>query len=178
MKYIKGYEGYYKIDEQGNIYSMPRNGTIKNIKKIATSKNRTGYEQCVLFKNNVGKTFLVHRLVALTYIDNPKGLPQVNHKNGLKADNRADNLEWISIQDNTKHAFEHNLNGFKDQVMRNLEYMNRNKYHKVILIKENERHEFNSTVEASAFLGTDKDNITRDFRKGHKCKGYKVICKN
>jgi hypothetical protein len=48
----------------------------------------------------------VHRIVALTFIDNPNNYPVVNHKNGVKDDNRAENLEWCTVQQNTQHGFD------------------------------------------------------------------------
>ena len=51
-----------------------------------------------------GKTYSVHREVALKFIPNPNSLPTVNHKNGVKTNNRVENLEWLSHADNTSHA--------------------------------------------------------------------------
>ena len=112
MKDIFGYEGLYKIDKDGNIYSLPRKGTVKHIRKISQNKNKFGYMQVVLIKDNKMKTYLVHRLVAIAFIPNLDNLPQVNHKDGNKQNNVVDNLEWCSVSYNTKHAYENNLGGF------------------------------------------------------------------
>jgi hypothetical protein len=50
------------------------------------------------------KTHFAHRLIAITFIENVKNAPQVNHKNGIKTDNRADNLEWVTNMENRTHA--------------------------------------------------------------------------
>lgn len=176
LKKIPNYEDNYEIDENGNIYSLPRNGTVNYKKKITTRINKFGYEQCVLMKNNKMKTHLVHRLVAICFVNNSNNYPQVNHINGIKSDNRAVNLEWCTISYNTKHAFDNNLGRFKESALRNLEIMNKNKYTKVILQKDDEMLIFNSTNEAGTFLKTNKDNVSRAFKKNQKCKGYKVIC--
>ena len=87
---IPGYEELYWIDTVGNVFSVKRNTYIKYFQR------ETGYVSCRIFKNGKGKTYLVHRLVAMTYLDNPDNLPCVNHKNCIRDDNRVENLEWCT----------------------------------------------------------------------------------
>ena len=64
-----------------------------------------GYLKVDLEKWGVRKKCRVHRLVAEAFIENPNNYPQVNHKNGMKTDNRVENLEWVTNQMNMEHAF-------------------------------------------------------------------------
>ena len=58
----------------------------------------------ILSKNSKTKPFTVHRLVATTYLPNPENKPQVNHINGIKHDNRLENLEWNTKSENQRHS--------------------------------------------------------------------------
>lgn len=86
-------------------YLISEIGEIKNIKtnKILKGTIRNGYRMVKLTIKSQKKDYLIHRLVALTFLENPLNLPQVNHKDKNKLNNAISNLEWISIQDNMLH---------------------------------------------------------------------------
>lgn len=86
----------YFVDTEGNVY---RNG-----KKLKGSM-RNGYIRLDSSYNNKRIQYSIHRLVAELYIPNPENKPEVNHINGVKTDNRVDNLEWVSSTENMKHAY-------------------------------------------------------------------------
>ncbi|HFJ9472606.1 TPA: NUMOD4 domain-containing protein [Bacillus paranthracis] len=107
-KDIEGYEGLYQVSNLGSIKSMPnRKYKSERIKSLVVSTK--GYVRVCLSKNGKAKTLLVHRVVAKAFINNPDNKAQVNHINGIKTDNRKDNLEWVSLQDNNKHAHKNGL---------------------------------------------------------------------
>lgn len=95
-KPVKGFENYYEISTLGR---------IRNSRKIMkTYINNSGYE-CIDFTvNKVRTKHLVHRLMLLTFVDNPNNLPEVNHKDENKANNTLDNLEWCSRSHNKQHS--------------------------------------------------------------------------
>lgn len=100
---IPGYETYYEASSDGQIRSVgyfaskcqaycTRNPP--RLLKQETSKD--GYKRVILCKNGYKRHYSVHRLVAMTFLRNPKNLPQVNHKDENPANNRVSNLEWCT----------------------------------------------------------------------------------
>ena len=98
MKTIKGFENY-QITTDGKIYS------IKTKKWLKASFDKYGYMQICL-KSTKYFCFRVHRLVAITYLELTNYKNIVNHKNGIKIDNRVENLEWCTQKQNIKHSWE------------------------------------------------------------------------
>lgn len=99
-KDIEGYNGKYQVSSWGRVRNAER-GSI-----LTPYKNKKGYLKvglCVSGRKSP-KKYRVNRLVAKAFIENPKGLPQVNHKDGNKENNSVTNLEWITNSDNMKHA--------------------------------------------------------------------------
>ena len=106
MKQINmyGFEGYF-VSEDGKVFSNKR----CKIKEISQSVQRHYYASKFWLKDGTRKHVHVHRLVALTFIDNPENKPFVNHKDGNKLNNHVSNLEWVTRQENVDHAMENNL---------------------------------------------------------------------
>ena len=98
-KPIQGYKNYI-INKQGEVLN-----TKTNRPKKATIAN-TGYYTVTLYKKNKGKSFLLHRLIADCFIAKEQGKTYINHKNGIKTDNRIENLEWCTQSENMHHSYE------------------------------------------------------------------------
>ena len=98
MKDIPGYEGLYAATSCGKVWSY------RSKKFLKLRKNKDGYLQVNLYKDGKPKTYLVHRLVAETYLPNPLNLPQVNHKDEDKSNNALPNLEFCTAAYNSNYS--------------------------------------------------------------------------
>jgi hypothetical protein len=105
VKEVPGFPGYF-VDKQGAIYSTRKSGGELVPRKLSLTS--TGYYRIGLNGPNKNvKRIYAHRIVAMTHIPNPKKLEIVNHKNGVKTDNRVANLEWTDAKGNAKHYQKH-----------------------------------------------------------------------
>ena len=109
-KKINGFENY-EISNLGRVKSLPRlvknhYGFLKNLKEkiLKNHISKTGYYVVDLKCNYKRKTFKIHRLIAIHFIDNKENKGFVNHINGIKIDNNINNLEWCTIKENNYHA--------------------------------------------------------------------------
>lgn len=100
------FEPNYEVSTLGEV----RNSKTKLVKRLRSS--RCGYLRVTLYPS--GKTYNIHRLVALTHLIKPDGLDVVNHKDGVKTNNRVENLEWCDNKHNVRHAYQNGLNQYRD----------------------------------------------------------------
>lgn len=110
---VPGFDGYYQISSFGRVKSLPYTFVAKNnesypvkekiLKQDKTNKGylRATFSVSILSKK---KRVSVHRLVGEMFIPNPENKPYINHKKGIKTDNRAHQLEWSTQKENIKHA--------------------------------------------------------------------------
>lgn len=115
-KPISGYEKFYKVSNFGRVKSLKRiiklgQGRIRkmNDKILKLHMVPKGYLQVALFKYGEKKIFSVHRLVGTYFLENPYNKPEVNHKIGIKHDNRFLKLEWVTKSENEKDAYDKGL---------------------------------------------------------------------
>ena len=94
---VKEFEGIYQISNKGKMRS-------KSLKVRKLSCDNNGYVNVSLYDNGFKYATKMHRLVAIHFIENVDNKPCINHKNGIKTDNRVENLEWCTYSENTNHA--------------------------------------------------------------------------
>lgn len=143
-KDIEDYEGLYQVSNFGRIKRVTTGRILKG------GKNKDGYLLVRLYKNSIGSTKGIHRLVAKVFIPNPENKPEINHIDEDKTNNKVSNLEWMTAKENTNHG---TRNG----------RMSRSKSIPIIAtnIKTGESHEFYGTNECARQLGLSPGSICK-----------------
>jgi hypothetical protein len=111
-KDVKDFEGLYQVSNLGNVKRLVSKRVLAE-RLIGSSIDRYGYVKRVLCKDGKMYFFTEHRLVANAFIPNDFNKPTVNHINGIKTDNKLDNLEWCTIKENNDHAINTGLKNLK-----------------------------------------------------------------
>ena len=160
---IKGYEGLYQVSDTGLIKSLarykPNHSKLQYIpEKIKTERvKEQGYSIIDLYKDNKGKTYHVHRLVAEAFVPNPYNKETVNHIDGNKRNNIATNLEWATAKEQNVHFYKHHLKS-KSNIKKAVLAMNMANAKKVMCL--NSGKIFNSIAEAARCFNIDGSTIS------------------
>ena len=133
----------YLVSNDGKVYS------IRTKKLLSPSRDKYGYIYYVLCVEGKRKTVKAHRLVALSFIDNPENKNTVDHINGIRTDNRVENLEWVTSSDNQKHKFE------------NTDYKTSNRKVVQMDLDGNEIAIFDSVVAAAKAMNASRQGIDK-----------------
>lgn len=161
--------------EPPGVFEVSDDGQVRSVDRVYRVRCRWGHEITRRMKGRVRaqtvfsngylsvdtqtRAYLVHRLVAATWIPNPDNLPQVNHKNGDRADNRVENLEWMTCGDNHRHSYQK---------------LGRKIHAKTTLVSVGGT-KYESQKAAADALGINPGSVHSALNRGHLCLGMEVI---
>ena len=173
-KDVVGYEGYYKVSNKGNIYSVERKNSIGKKcggRMLKPVHGKDGYLRVNMYKNGIMETKLMHRIVAEVFITNCNNYLEINHKDEVKDNNNVNNLEWCTREYNMNHGTRNERAG-----------QTQSKKVKAINITTGEVLTFDSAKEAKskgysaayvACQGVYKSSNGKLIGDGHLHKGYR-----
>lgn len=169
-KPIIDFESSYEISNLGRVHSIGRcitdsTGRNQHIKStvLKCSKDSDGYLYVTLTRRSIGITKKIHRLVAEAFIPNIDNKPEVNHKDGDKNNNCADNLEWVTSKENIQHAFRTGLRS-RNQEVQKCQQMSRDNCKQLICVETGQL--FDSYVSAAKYFNVSSSNIAECVHKG------------
>lgn len=170
-KEIPGTNGAYMAnDETGEIRSTDRYGTdgrrLKG-KILIPWKQNSGYDVVTLYVNNISRNYLVHRLIAKTFLEELPGKTDVNHIDGNKSNNKVSNLEYVTRSENIRHCVARNA--FSHRVSR---------YHPVHMLDMEGIYQqsFDSIKEAAEYVGVSTMQIQYALQgKSHSAGGFRWV---
>jgi len=178
-KDIPQYKGFYQASNFGNIRSLDRQS--RNGSNTYTRKGRqltpciegSGYLQVLIqIGGIVRKHMKVHRLVAFAFMPNPENKLTVNHKNGIKTDNKLENLEWATHSENLIHALSTGLK--KPQQLGKsgaLHHLSKGVY----TTKDGIKIEYGSIRECARALNVHPAAVSKAIVKNYNCRGHQIF---
>lgn len=170
---VVGYEGIYEVSDLGRVRTSKTKTTYSKKHGVRHWKQRIlkpkickrGDSRVSLWKDGKEKTFLVHRLVAMAFLPNPKNKKTVNHIDGDPINNQLENLEWATYEENNNHAFDNRL--IKSATG-------------VILVNKNTKEImfFRSLAKASDFLGKNTGYLSAALKQKKPIDEYEVFVRS
>lgn len=163
-KDVKGYEGLYQVSNQGIIKSLDRvvsnhQGSGIRKGKIMSVSMCKGYCRVILTREAKPFSPFVQRVVAGAFIPNPENKKEVNHINGIKTDNRVENLEWCTPSENVKHAYD---SGLKKVIK------GKGHYRSMKVIDTISGKVFDTATDAAKAFGIRQQTLSRQLRGDRK----------